>query len=372
MLITSAAGAPEVYVAPSSARTEVTSRRLKALFLSPIVILFASAARLLLISNYDTTTATTLAASAGVVGTLLGTIVPLLPLFLPAILIFFIVVRRWGLAVLTALLTTLVSPAYIGSVKEGIGVTANWAKGIWRGVADGWPGLPDGVTHIAQIVWSWIAWALGYILVVLKLPLRLLGVHDRQLSEWRHHVLLVWDSWPLPVRIAGICALTALLWVLYSPPWEYFPRQRPFHRLRERITRLLWVPNTAVRISGIVAYGIGVAALCGFFALYVETAYRVPLTLHTVTDILRRPWLPTERIQLSSGDALVGYTMSIGNGWHVFLIESDRTIRYLHAAQVTERKVCRITPPEPIRHPLYEPPGVVRGKIDPCETVPAR
>jgi hypothetical protein len=70
-------------VASSSARTQVSSRRVKALLLSPIVVLFASAAGLLIISNYDTTTATTLAASSGVVGTLLGTIVPLLPLFLP-------------------------------------------------------------------------------------------------------------------------------------------------------------------------------------------------------------------------------------------------------------------------------------------------
>lgn len=63
------------------------SQAFKAAMLSPAVILFASATRLLFISNYDTTTATTIASAAGVVGTLLGTVVPLLPPYLPILTI---------------------------------------------------------------------------------------------------------------------------------------------------------------------------------------------------------------------------------------------------------------------------------------------
>jgi hypothetical protein len=60
-------------------RIERSSRWLRALLLSPVVLLFISATRLILVSNYDTTTATTIATSGGFVATLLGTVVPLLP-----------------------------------------------------------------------------------------------------------------------------------------------------------------------------------------------------------------------------------------------------------------------------------------------------
>lgn len=133
-----------------SDRTEVSSRRVKALLLSPVIVLFASAARLLIISNYDTTTATTLAASSGVVGTLLGTIIPLLPLFLPVVLIFFMIFRRWGLVVLTALFTALVSPASIHSLGDGFRIAADTVsstKGIWHGALKIWPAIGNVVTH---------------------------------------------------------------------------------------------------------------------------------------------------------------------------------------------------------------------------------
>src|SRR4051794_1668012 len=52
---------------------------------SPLVLLFATGTRLLVISNYDTTTASTIASENGAVGTLLGTLIPLLPAFLPVV-----------------------------------------------------------------------------------------------------------------------------------------------------------------------------------------------------------------------------------------------------------------------------------------------
>lgn len=89
-----------------------TSRGMIALALSPFVILIASGTRLLVMANYDTTTATTVAASGGLGETLLGTIVPLLPPFLPAVCVILAIFRQWFLLALAGLCTAIVSPAY--------------------------------------------------------------------------------------------------------------------------------------------------------------------------------------------------------------------------------------------------------------------
>jgi hypothetical protein len=89
-----------------------TSRGLVALALSPIVILLASGARLIIIGNYDTTTATTMASSGGLGQTILGTVIPLLPSFLPALLVVLVILRQWALFCFAALAAALVSPAY--------------------------------------------------------------------------------------------------------------------------------------------------------------------------------------------------------------------------------------------------------------------
>jgi hypothetical protein len=112
------------------------------------------------------------------VGTLLGTIVPLLPLFLPAFFIFFIIVRHWGLVLLTALFTAFVSPAAVHSVRDGLkiaGDTATSAKGIWHGVLRIWPGLQDGLIYLGRTVQGWGEWILGYIWPILAAILRALA-----------------------------------------------------------------------------------------------------------------------------------------------------------------------------------------------------
>jgi hypothetical protein len=108
------------------------SRAFKAALLSPAVILFASATRLLLISNYDTTTATTIASAAGVVGTLLGTVVPLLPPYLPILTILLAAARRWTLAGFAGCATVLLSPTYVDSPNGGFKLAFNSATNAVR------------------------------------------------------------------------------------------------------------------------------------------------------------------------------------------------------------------------------------------------
>lgn len=88
------------------------SRRAKALLLSPFVILVGAAARLIIVSNGDTTVATSIAAASGVTGSLLGTVIPLLPPYLPLLVLIFVLFRRLVLASVLAAAAVLVSPAY--------------------------------------------------------------------------------------------------------------------------------------------------------------------------------------------------------------------------------------------------------------------
>lgn len=93
------------------------ARVVRALVLSPSIILLASATRLLLISNYSTTTASTIASEVGVTGTLLGTVIPLVPPYLPVFLIAAAVTRRWILSAFLAVGTVLLVPAYSANLR---------------------------------------------------------------------------------------------------------------------------------------------------------------------------------------------------------------------------------------------------------------
>ncbi len=366
-------------LASSSDLTDLTSNRVKALILSPVVVLFAAAARLLIISNYDTTTATTIASSGGAVGTLLGTVVPLVPPFLPAIVVFFIIFRRWGLALLTALFTALVSPMYIESVKDGLSIAADSGRGAWREIIAVFPGL-QGIVHIVWIILGWIVGVLGYILVQFARFLRgpRIELDSRgpwpALYEWSHGLLPVWNHWQGMIRVAVICTLATLLWALYAPPWSYIlksslpPREvSESERVIDGVARLI---SAAVWLLGIAIYSVCVAAACGFFVLYVQNAYHVSFDKKGISEIVRRPWLPAEEITLSSGDTLVGYTLSSSVGWQVVLMEPTRTIRYLRATEVTGRKVCHMTTPtKPSPSPLIKFDGVVPGGVPLCRRV---
>jgi len=81
-----------------------------ALILSPIGLLIVSAARLLIIADYNPTTALGLLSSQSYVNALLGTIVPLVPLLMPYAALLFLVTRRVVPGLLALLGTALISP----------------------------------------------------------------------------------------------------------------------------------------------------------------------------------------------------------------------------------------------------------------------
>ncbi|MFD2471399.1 hypothetical protein [Amycolatopsis silviterrae] len=90
---------------------------MRLLLLSPSVLAVAVATRLLLMANLDPMVAMKIATTGGLVGTLVGTIVPLLPPFLPLFVVWLAIARRYFLAFMAAMSTTLVSPAKTGAME---------------------------------------------------------------------------------------------------------------------------------------------------------------------------------------------------------------------------------------------------------------
>jgi hypothetical protein len=272
-----------------------TSRGLMALALSPIVVLLASGSRLIIIGNYDTTTATTMAASGGLGQTILGTVVPLLPAFLPAALIFLAIFRQWGLLLFAAAATALLSPAYI-SAREG------WQRA--------YPQFRSAVAHAGHRQWH---------------------------ALWQDSRLLVW------------CAVLGAEFVL----WDRFQEGK------------------AAEVAAAPIDAIIVGAICALALLFIQQVYHISteLNLDTISETLRRPWLPAEKIDLKSGEIRVGYILTTDKEWHTVLDDSKRTISYIRVGDVANRTVCRAGTPPPKLPPLVHLKPVLVTPVDPCPPV---
>jgi hypothetical protein len=80
------------------------------LLLSPVGILLISITRLLIVSNYSAATASTIASSGGYIDTLLGTLIPLVPIFMPLLALVLLFLNRTILAALALSAAALISP----------------------------------------------------------------------------------------------------------------------------------------------------------------------------------------------------------------------------------------------------------------------
>lgn len=287
--------------------------------LSPAVLLFASGVRLLIISNYDPVTATSIASSGGTVGTLLGTIVPLIPQYLPLLILVLLALRRPVLLCLAVAGTILVSPIYatVPEVSHEIGqrfLHADWGKA-------GWPLIFGGIATLALAI------------------------------DYK-------DS------IAG--------WFFTEPPLQpILPTEEDEEDEDNAITpddMLIWnlmVAGVAVTVAASVTL-----AGAGAF-MFITTLYRVPHSGPVIAETMRKPWMPAEEMRLKSGVIDVGYTIAIKDGWNIFLSEKSRTIEYIRADDVVSRKPCRVqTSPETHSTPLLRLITVHRNPTPQCAGFP--
>lgn len=91
----------------------MTTRRSIALILSPVGLLLISAARLIVVAKFNTTTAVTIASSGGFINTLLGTVIPLVPIFMPYLALFLLLLRRFLLSIMTFVFAAFITPASV-------------------------------------------------------------------------------------------------------------------------------------------------------------------------------------------------------------------------------------------------------------------
>jgi hypothetical protein len=81
------------------------------LALSPVGIILISATRLLIVSDYKATTATAIVSSDGYVNTLLGTLIPVVPLLIPYLALILLFTQRFIVGLLALAVAALVSPS---------------------------------------------------------------------------------------------------------------------------------------------------------------------------------------------------------------------------------------------------------------------
>lgn len=81
-----------------------------ALLISPVGILLISVVRLLIISDFNPATASAIASSGGYVDTILGTVIPLVPILVPYLALVLLLFNRVVLGVLTLLVVACVIP----------------------------------------------------------------------------------------------------------------------------------------------------------------------------------------------------------------------------------------------------------------------
>src|SRR5215831_2113985 len=106
----------------------MTTRQAIALIGGPVGVLLISAARLIVVANFNTTTAVTIASSGGFVNTLLGTVIPLVPIFIPYLALLLLLFRRFLLSVMTFLFAAFISPTSI-TFTEGFRLAeAGWNR----------------------------------------------------------------------------------------------------------------------------------------------------------------------------------------------------------------------------------------------------
>ena len=165
------------------------SRRLSrsttiALLLSPFGILFIAVVRLLIISNYNTTTALAIASSGGYVNTLLGSVIPMLPVLMPYLALVLLFFNRVILGLLSLAAAILTSPAAIRGYA------------FLRFLGQWWDDISRATGGIVLLV---LAGIVAFLLLVLLIT-RGLGLFARSLATICCIILLpvVLRLYPLP------------------------------------------------------------------------------------------------------------------------------------------------------------------------------
>ena len=320
-----------------------------ALLFSPVGLLLLSAARLIIISDFNTTTATTVASSGGYVNALLGSVIPLLPIFIPYIALLLLLFRHFVLSIVAFVFTVFITPTslrlpvtlQLARLDEHRLLT--WVSGdriitiiIW---------LLIGIA--ARIFTGSIAEALGT-LVVAAVAFALLLMTP-----------IGTQSLPSALSFVGTAEQQVTLLII---------NERILIAIALVVIFIIALSRSAIlgAAAGTLTMLIALMATLAIFP-YVSNFYPAPRQSSYYVDVLRALWLPAEKMKLSSGVVYNGYVLSTDAEWFIVLLTNSRRIVYLPALDVVRRTVCQPATPSqpPPREPLIplfytRPPAIPR------------
>jgi hypothetical protein len=329
----------------------MTTRQAMAFIGGPIGVLLISAGRLIIVANFNTTTAVTIASSGGFVNTLLGTVIPLVPVFMPYFALILLLTRHFLLSILAFAFAAFITPTSITLTDVLYLAQTDWYHlvNVFSGSR---PGIIVIVLIILAVLWVYnrsflealsavVALAIA-VSLLFALPSLLPLSHRLQLAgNNEHRIVLEAHSGAYGfsgLEMLGFLLLVAFVFVSFTYPKDQF-------------TGYSWLLSVAVALIATVA-----------LFPYVRYIYPVPQYRNYYTEAAHSMWLPAEKIELSTHRIYYGYIVSSDGGWFTVLSANSRRIIYLSADDVVGRSVCqpRLTdqPPQypPLVPWLYNPP----------------
>ncbi len=326
----------------------MATRRTFAWLLSPIGILLISAGRLIVVSDYNTTTAVAIASSGGYVSTLLGSLIPLVPIFMPYIALLLLLFRRFLLSILAFAFAVFITPAPIS-----LAATINLAKEDWN-------------VLVAEVSTRRLT-----VIVVLLIIVGLL---------WLYHRSIVEAVSAIGVVLVALALMYAAPGVPSTSPFQLSVASAREYELTGRFTSAV-SPDRLITVTIVLAIAFALVyvisrnteagsllsiatAVIGTVALfpYVYNVYPIPQHNSYYAEVAHEMWLPAEELALRSGQVFTGYVLTSDDDWFTVLLATKRTIVYLPTEQLVSRTVCQPkVANEPNQYPpldraLYNPP----------------
>jgi hypothetical protein len=322
----------------------MTTRRSIALILSPVGLLFISTARLIIVSDYNTTTAVTIASSGGYINTLLGSVIPLIPIFIPYLALLLLLFRRFLLSALAFVFAAYITPSPI-SVTDAIALVRADGQQFIVQISNYRVAAIVLAVLVLLVIWGYQRSFAEGLIAVLAIALGLallLAVPSRHLAR--------------PLRLAS---MNEYRLAAHLPPGLYL---NGFH-VWLLISLILFVlilwsiganTNLPLILAWLLSVVVAVVATVAFLP-YVYDIYPIPRHSYYYATVAHTMWLPTEKLVLSSGKIDYGYVLSSSSGWVTALSEPSRTIAYFPVADVVARSMCQPKTEEQLRYPQYPP-----------------
>ena len=288
-----------------------------ALLLTPVGLIFIGAARLFIISDYNTTTAVTIASSGGYVSTLLGSVIPLVPVFMPYAALLLLLSKKFLLSMIAFVFAVFITPTPL-KLPDALPVIKTEEQRMIDEISHN----PVGPAVIAFVI------------------LIILAAYTKDLFETLSGFVIVFTAFAL-LYVAWNAHLTTPISLSLAGNGEH----KVIHLASEDSPIL--IGNALLAL--VVIYRDPVAALtggivvCAAIALfpYIYNIFPVPRHQNYYAQVLHELWLPPERIVLKSHQTYFGYLLSADIDWSTVLLLNNRTIVYLHTEDIASRAVCQ-------------------------------